>query len=339
MKKNKKSKKAKHKKISLYKIILFSLLFIIAGLSGFIAGYIVNQKQTTKEIQKYKNNLVGLENKINSLSKELNTKKTSKKISFNLIEPKNSEIEDLLNTTKKPALSIKSKKQKFHKKPAKTKKQNPKLVIIIDDVSFKYETKLIKQIPFHITPSFFPPTKRHPFTAVYAKTFPDYMVHVPMEAMNYPHPEPHTLMVTDNYNTILQRIKTIKKEFPRAKFINNHTGSRFTSNLQAMNRLFMALKKDNLGFVDSRTTPLTKSSIVDKIYNIPMYSRNIFLDDKNSPEYVKKQLQKAVKLAQKKGYAIAIGHPRKTTLITLKNSENILKNVKVVYIDELNKTN
>ena len=341
MKKTKKSTKTKQK-ISIYKIITFSLLFIIIALSGFIIGYLTNQAQSTGKIKKYKNNLAVLETKINTLSKEINNKKPPKQsISFDLIKPKNSEIDDLLNTKKNNA-PIKPKKEiktiSSNNIP-KIKHKKPKLVIIIDDVSFKYETKLIKQIPFHITPSFFPITKRHPFTPVYAKTFPDYMVHVPMQAIDYPHPEPHTLKVTDSYNTIKKRIDLIKKEFPRAKFINNHTGSRFTSNLQSMNKLFIALKKDHLGFLDSRTTPLTKSSIVDKIYHIPMYSRNIFLDDEDNPQYIRNQLKKAVRIAKKKGYAIAIGHPRKTTLITLRNSADILKNVKVVYIDELNKTN
>ena len=330
-------KKIKKNKISIYKIILFSLLFIIIGLSGFIIGYIINQEQSSKEIKTYKNNLVILENKITALSKELNTKK---KTSVNLIKPQSSETVDLLSVTKnknllnyekpKKTQSIKNKFNKNHKKP--------KLVIIIDDVSFGYETKLIKQIPFHITPSFFPATKVHPFTPIYAKTFPDYMVHVPMQAMHYPHPEPHTLQVTDSYNTIKKRIDIIKKEFPRAKFINNHTGSRFTANLQAMKKLFRVLKKEHLGFLDSRTTPFTKASIVDKIYHIPMYSRNVFLDDKENSQYIKNQLKEAVRIAQKRGYAIAIGHPHKVTLITLKNAGNILKNVQVVYIDELNET-
>ena len=164
------------------------------------------------------------------------------------------------------------------------------------------------------------------------------MVHLPMQAMHYPHTEPDTLDVNNNYQTIKNRIDLIKKEFPRVKFINNHTGSKFTANSQAMNKLFKALKKDNLGFLDSRTTPFTKAKKVDKIYKIPMYSRDIFLDNKENSEYIQNQLEKAVRIAKKRGYAIAIGHPHKVTLTTLKNSANILKDVKVVYIDELNET-
>ena len=327
----------KRKKISIYRLIIFLLLFFIIGLSGFILGFLTSQTQSTQKIKKCKNNVSILEKKIDKLSKELKEKNSSKNvISFNLIPPQNSEIEDLLSVTKnEPKKEIKQENNisKINKSP-----QKPKLVIIIDDVAFKYEVNQIKKIPFKITPSFFPITKRHPFTPLYAKTFPDYMVHLPMQAMHYPHTEPDTLDVNNNYQTIKNRIDLIKKEFPRVKFINNHTGSKFTANSQAMNKLFKALKKDNLGFLDSRTTPFTKAKKVDKIYKIPMYSRDIFLDNKENSNYIQNQLKKAVKIAKKRGYAIAIGHPHKVTLTTLKNSANILKDVKVVYIDELNET-
>ena len=124
--------------------------------------------------------------------------------------------------------------------------------------------------------------------------------------------------------------------FPKAKFINNHTGSKFTSNYNSMYYLFMALKENNLGFVDSKTTPHSKASLVEKKIKIPLYSRNIFLDNIEDSNYIRNQLKKAIKIAKKRGYAIAIGHPHKITLKTLKNSADLLKDVKVVYIDELN---
>ena len=324
----KKKSNKKHKKSSaIYKYIIFSLITIIIALSAFIGGYILNQKQSQKEIKKYQNTLTLMQQKINQLSKEIQQQKTQKQnISYN-----NSEIIDFLQAANK---NKKINQIKIHKK-IKTKK--PKLVIIIDDVAFRYEVNLIKSIPFKITPSFFPPTKNHPFTTIYAKSFKDYMVHVPMQAINYPHPEPKTLLITDSYAVIKHRIDTIKKEFPKAHFINNHTGSRFTANLQAMNYLFIALKKDNLGFVDSMTTPYSKSKIVDKIYHIPLFQRDIFLDNIQNPTYIKNQLKKAIAIAKKRGYAIAIGHPHKVTLETLKNSKKLLNQVDVIYIDELTK--
>jgi len=161
------------------------------------------------------------------------------------------------------------------------------------------------------------------------------MVHVPMQAVNYPHPEPNTMNIDWSYEQVKNRINKIHKLFPNAKFINNHTGSKFTANIQSMGKLFKILKKDNLGFVDSRTTCYSKAKNVEMIYNIPFYSRDIFLDNKQNVKYIQNQLKKAVILAKKRGYAIAIGHPHPATIQALKQSQNILKNVDVITINKL----
>ncbi len=327
MKKKRSSSKKKKTKFSFYKLIILILSVSIFLLIGFIGGYILNENKSQTKIKQYQNTLKILEQKVNKLSKEL--KKTNQYSKKHLIQ--NSEILDLLNSPqkiKKSTQIIKNTKMKINK---------PKLVIIIDDMAFKYEVNLLKQIPYHITPSFFPVTKRHPFTPLYAKEFPDYMVHVPMQAFNYAHPEPNTLQTNSSFETIQNRINIIKKEFPRAKFINNHTGSKFTSNFSAMSKLFEVLKEDNLGFVDSMTTRFSKSEEVDKIYKIPLFKRDIFLDDKENPDYIRNQLKKAIEIAKRRGYAIAIGHPHKITLETLKNSKDLLNQVDVIYIDELAK--
>jgi polysaccharide deacetylase 2 family uncharacterized protein YibQ len=161
------------------------------------------------------------------------------------------------------------------------------------------------------------------------------MIHLPLEAINFHKEEKDTLHVDDNFSKIDKRIKIIKELFPKAKFINNHTGSKFTSNYNSMIKLFKALKENNLGFVDSKTTPISKSYKVNKKINIPLFSRDIFLDNIENSKYIRNQLKKAVKIAKIRGYAIAIGHPHRVTLLTLKNAKDILKDVDVIYIDEL----
>jgi len=304
--------------------IVISLLVVIATISGFITGYIINNFFSTKKIQKYQNEIVLLQKKIEKLSKEI----APPQLTFKT----NTEFLDYLNAKEKfPDENITT----YHLKKLNVKK--PKLVIIIDDVAFKYEVNLIKQIPYKITPSFFPATKVHPLTPLYAKEFSHYMIHLPMEAINFPKPEPNTLKINDSLTTIERRINIIKKEFPKAHFINNHTGSRFTSNLKAMKRLFFVLKENNLSFVDSKTTPISQSSEANKIYNLTLFSRDIFLDNKPNKNYILNQLKKAINIAKKRGYAIAIGHPHKVTLETLKNAKHLLSQVDVIYIDELSK--
>jgi polysaccharide deacetylase 2 family uncharacterized protein YibQ len=309
------------------KYLIFGLILIIFSLSFFITGVIIGQNSVKSTIEKKEDLISKLENKINKLSNELKNKSSQKITNYSYNLP--SEIEDYKEANKNSNKIIKPPLQS----PIKTNK--PKLVIILDDVSFSYQVKAIKSIPFKITPSFFPPTKVHPNTPIYAKEFKDYMVHLPMQALNFSHPEPDTMNIDWTYAQIKQRINQIKKWFPDAKFVNNHTGSKFTANLQSMNYLFRALQEENLGFVDSKTTPYSKSKIVEKIYHIPFFERNVFLDNKQNINYIQNQLKKAVKIAQKRGYAIAIGHPHSATIEALRESKEILKNVDVITINKL----
>ncbi len=228
-----------------------------------------------------------------------------------------------------------AKKQKNIEKKSSKYKGKPKLAIIIDDVSFLKEVKLIKQIPYKVTPSFFPPTKFHPDTVKLSNRFQFAMVHLPLEAMGFMHPEPRTLHANDSKSIIEKRIKQIKKEFPKITYYNNHTGSKFTSNLRAMQDLIRIMKNENLHFVDSRTTTQTKAGIVSKNLHVRLLSRDVFLDNIAEPRNIIEQLKKAVKIAKRQGYAIAIGHPHPNTLKTLIGAKKYLKNVKLVYVNEL----
>ena len=328
MKKNRKKTKKKSPSFNL-KYIIYILLLVIFSLGAFIIGILYTQKNYEKELKKTQDNIKILRQKINELKKE--SEKSQQKLKAERYTYIPSEILDFKKSNNNTIILP----PKETLKPEISTK--PKLVIIIDDVSFKGQVNKIKEIPFAVTPSFFPPTQRHPNTAIYAKEFTHYMVHLPLQAIHFHKPEPKTLNINDSYDTILNRIKEIKKEFPNAKFINNHTGSTFTANKDAMNKLFKALKSQHLGFVDSKTTPYSKAKIANKFYKIPLYSRNIFLDNEENPEYIRNQLKKAVKIAKRRGYAIAIGHPHTVTLLTLKNSKDILKNIDVVYIDQLKK--
>jgi hypothetical protein len=329
MKKHPKKKSSK-KKTPKLKYIIYFLLLVIFSLLAFITGILYTQKTYEKELHKSKNSIKILQQKIKELKKQpvpVPAQEKAKTTSSEIIDYKKAHNTAFIippKTNTKPKTRTSSKKK-------------PKLVIIIDDVSFNIDIKRIKAIPYHITPSFFPPTKRHPNTAFYATEFSHYMIHLPLEAAHFNKPEPDTLNVNDPYYTVLNRIIQVKKLFPKAHFLNNHTGSTYTADTNAMKKLFEALKAENMGFVDSKTTPNSKAAQADKSFHIPLYARNIFLDNIEKTAYIRNQLKKAVLIAKKRGYAIAIGHPHAVTLETLKNAKDILKDVKVVYIDELNK--
>jgi len=95
------------------------------------------------------------------------------------------------------------------------------------------------------------------------------------------------------------------------------------------------MKSENLHFVDSRTTAATKAPQVAQKYNLPLYSRDIFLDNSLNKKEITNQLKKAVKIAKKHGFAVAIGHPHVNTLEVLRNSKSLLKDVELVYLKDI----
>ncbi|RUM62187.1 MAG: divergent polysaccharide deacetylase family protein [Sulfurimonas sp.] len=211
----------------------------------------------------------------------------------------------------------------------------PKLAIIIDDVSFSRDVRAIKALKIPITMSFLPPSERHPNSAKLARKEPFYMVHLPLEAMHFNSEERYTLRVSDTQKEIASRIENIKKLFPRVAYMNNHTGSKFTADEGAVNRLIFTLRKNNIRFIDSRTTAETKIPKVMQSYGSPYIARDVFLDHESNVSYIKKQIALAVKKAKQHGSAIAIGHPRRETLQALRESKELLDQVQLVRIDTL----
>ncbi|EPZ1017452.1 divergent polysaccharide deacetylase family protein [Campylobacter jejuni] len=213
--------------------------------------------------------------------------------------------------------------------------KKPKLAIIIDDMANASQVRGLKALNLKLNPSFFPPDKNHSETPKLALKFDFYMVHLPLAAINYNKPELDTLSPNDSKKRIFKKIKQIKKDFKDLRYINNHTGSLFTSNEEAMRKLYEALKNQNIFFVDSKTIGNSKANKIAKELSMPYIQRDVFLDNEDDVNYVKKQLESAVKLAQKKGFVIAIGHPRKNTFKALEQSKDLLKSVELVYLSEI----
>ncbi len=342
-------RKKKKKTIFKNKFILWGVISIVGLIvigTAFVTGYIVAKnsikpkvivkkdiqaEKALKELQKLVDENINKNSPVvekKSISKNLKKKKTTS-------ETVSSEAMDYDENNKDSKKEIHNVVvNKVINKTVTTNK--PKLVIIMDDMSFASQVKNLKNLHMKITPSFFPPTYNHPYTAKYAKEFKHYMVHFPMQATNPNfHEEPKTLHIDSNYNFIENRVVFIKKNFPNLKFINNHTGSKFTSDLASMKKLYKALDKYNLIFIDSVTTSKTKAPIVAKENHKILLQRDIFLDNISNVNYIHNQLKKAVQKAKKHGYAIAICHPHKSTFEALKTSKNILKDVELIYIGQM----
>ena len=209
-----------------------------------------------------------------------------------------------------------------------------KLAIIIDDVGTGEQAQKIAALPVRVTPSIFPPEYQRKDTRSLARGFEHYAIHLPMEASSAKN-NSATLRTSDNYEKLRGVIAKLRTDFPNAKFINNHTGSKFTADERAMQNLLRAMNEHGFLFIDSRTSPSTKAKAAMNGLGMRYVHRDVFLDNQNSVAAVRKKLREAVALAKKQGYAIAIGHPKSSTLRALANSADILGEVDLVYLDEI----
>ncbi|MFK0396422.1 divergent polysaccharide deacetylase family protein [Campylobacter coli] len=216
-----------------------------------------------------------------------------------------------------------------------SKTKQARLAIIIDDMANISQVRALQALKLKLIPSFFPPDKNHIDTPKLALKFDFYMVHLPLAAMNYTKPELDTLNPSDSEKRIFKKIQQVKKDFKDLKFINNHTGSLFTSDEKAMKKLYKAFEKEELIFVDSKTIASSKAPKVAKALGQIYIQRDVFLDNRDDVAYIKNQLIEAVRLAKQKGFAIAIGHPRKNTFKALEQSKDLLKSVELVYLSEI----
>lgn len=111
---------------------------------------------------------------------------------------------------------------------------------------------------------------------------------------------------------------------PHIKGVNNHMGSQLTEQAEPMGWLMDELHQRQLYFVDSRTSAMTQALTMAEKIHLPSRKRDVFLDDERTTSNIKHQLIRALKLAQQRGAAIAIGHPYPETLSELEQLQPLL---------------
>jgi polysaccharide deacetylase 2 family uncharacterized protein YibQ len=300
------------------------------------------EKKAEEELDKYFDKIEIKKDEFEEYTKHLYEEYIDKEIEEHREETTKSEQakkEVETKTDKKEETKKIEKVVKVIDKPKPTLSNRPKLAIIIDDVTTQHQLNKIKKIGYTVTPALMPPTKGHPHSAKIAKDLPFYMIHFPLQASTFRGEESNTLHIDDSYEEIEQRVAQIRRWYPNAKYTNNHTGSKFTADEESMDKLFRALIKYDFVFMDSRTTAKTVAKKMARKYKMPYIVRNVFLDNEQDFGYIQNQLKKAIKIAKKNGYAIAICHPHSITIKVLKESKHLLEGLEMIYLNQIPQLN
>jgi len=239
-----------------------------------------------------------------------------------------------------PSKEIPPEKPPIKKKPPRDLKQLPLVAIIIDDLGYDRKiAKKLSQLNGRITFSILP---HSPFQESIARLAHDNglgtMLHLPMEPVEYPavNPGPGTLLTTMTPDQLIRQLEKNLASVPYIKGVNNHMGSKMTAESGQMYQIFSILKKRNLYFIDSRTSSKTLCKPSARLFQIPFAQRDVFLDHFQDPEFIRKQIKKLIRMAQRNGQAVGIGHPHTITYEILREMmPELEKKVKLVPASEI----
>jgi polysaccharide deacetylase 2 family uncharacterized protein YibQ len=189
------------------------------------------------------------------------------------------------------------------------------LTLIIDDLGqTPSRDSRALALPGPVTLAIMPDT---PHAAEFARQAHDagktVIIHMPMDPATGPfawHPD-----LPDA--ELQKRLDAAFKAVPFASGMNNHEGSRMTSQPAAMAMLMGRLQQRGMFFLDSRTSAKTVAAAKAQDIGLPSLSRDVFLDDVRTPQAITAQLQTAIKFAHKHGTVVMIGHPYPQTLDVL----------------------
>ncbi len=209
---------------------------------------------------------------------------------------------------------------KFWLYPVTSKFSEPKIVLVIDDIGYdtKYE-KQLTQLGSKVTYAILPLL---PYSKYYADlsqdTSAEVILHLPLDTIHDMIPGRGLIVNTMTPEDVLATLRHDLDSVPHHVGVNNHMGSRGTTDAEMMRIILTELKRRKLFFLDSYTT---KDSVVPKIgrtVGLPILTRGVFLDNVDNKEAIRNEIRTLEKTARAKRHAIGIGHYRKNTLEVLR---------------------
>ncbi|MFB3923891.1 MAG: divergent polysaccharide deacetylase family protein [Terriglobia bacterium] len=192
--------------------------------------------------------------------------------------------------------------------------------IIIDDLGQDLAAaNALLGFPYPLTFSVLPHLPHSAETAEKAhREGREVMLHLPMEPESSAKPGPGEIRVGMREAEVDRLLDQNLGSVPYAAGVNNHMGSRATTDAALMREVVKVLHQRRLFFVDSRTTAQSVAFEVARKEELPSFYRSVFLDDTETVPYTLGQLREFLHVIESQGVAIAIGHPYPSTIQALR---------------------
>lgn len=220
--------------------------------------------------------------------------------------------------------------------PIEISSSRPRIAIIMDDMgrSLKVVEELL-QLDLAVTPSILPGSRHASDSAMLLqRAGREYMIHLPMQPKNYPriNPGKNALLLGQTEMETRRLVRHYMDLVPGAAGGNNHMGSQYTLERAAMKVVLEELKQEGQFFIDSKTIAGSVAYDEARSMGVATASRNIFLDNEENLDYIRRQLRHMVRLSEDKGEVVAICHPYPQTIEALRREIPWLKQQNIDFV-------
>lgn len=196
----------------------------------------------------------------------------------------------------------------------------PMIAMVIDDLGPPHaRTERVVDLPGPLTLAFLPYADHlRADTARARKNGHELLVHMPLEPLNpNEYPGPNAIVTGLREDELRARLDHNLSRFDGYVGINNHMGSKLSEDAASMAIMLAELRDRGLLYLDSVTVSDSLGLPIARALGVPATRRNVFIDNDIDVDAIKAQLAVVERLARKRGYAVAIGHPHEATIAAL----------------------
>jgi hypothetical protein len=164
------------------------------------------------------------------------------------------------------------------------------------------------------------------------------MLHLPLESVKSEKETiPEGYILSGMSKEEIQRTLEENLQIPYIKGVNNHQGSKITTDKTLMRIVLEPLKERSLYFIDSLTTSNSIAFRLAQEMGIPSARRYIFLDSIIDEEYITGMMEDLLLKAQQRNNTVVICHPFQETLRVLKEKIHFVEenNLELVFASQI----
>lgn len=165
------------------------------------------------------------------------------------------------------------------------------------------------------------------------------IIHQPMESVSGSGMEPIVLLTSMSETEMKKMLADSFRQIPQAVGMNNHQGSKATTDRHTMNVVMAELSKRGMFFLDSATNTTTEAGNAAAAYGVPSARNELFVDNSTDIEEIKAMIRKGASRAIANGTYILIGHCRPNTAEAFRQvvPELRAKGIEFIYVSRLMK--